>query len=108
MAIVRASFVKNIVGRVVIYAFGFGLLVSCSDHIPTDDQEKYFQYIPEFHYTYFSPGIDAIKSNELSLYVDYSTCNILGQNSPFYQALIPSWVEATRHHTFLNNETTSK
>lgn len=98
MAIVRASFVKNIVGRVVIYAFGFGLLTSCSDHIPTDDQEKYFQYIPEFHYTYFSPGIDAIKSNELSLYVDYSTCNILGQNSPFYQALIPSWVEATRHY----------
>lgn len=76
------------------------MLSSClfSDHIPTDDQGNYFQYLPEFHDTYFSPGIDAIKSNDLSLYVDYSTCNVLGQNSAFFQALIPSWVDATKHY----------
>lgn len=96
---VRVSFVKNIVGCVVLYVFGLGLLTSCCDHIPTDDGGgKYFDYIPEFHYTYFSNGINSIQANNLSLYVDYSTCNVLGQNSAFYQALIPSWVDATKHY----------
>lgn len=70
----------------------------CSDYVSTDDGGKFFEYIPEFHYTYFSSGVNAIKSGNLSLYVDYSTCNVLGQNSPFYQALIPSWVAATKHY----------
>ena len=70
----------------------------CSDYVSTDDGGKFFEYIPEFHYTYFSSGVNAIKSGNLSLYVDYSTCNVLGQNSPFYQALIPSWVNATKHY----------
>ena len=78
---------------VALCTIGIGLLSSCTDYIPTDDAGKYFQYVPEFHYTYFSPGFDAIKSNNLSLYVDYSTCNVLGQNSAFYQALVPSWVD---------------
>ena len=94
-------FVGNkILSKVVLCAFGAGLLTSCEScsHTPTDDGGKYFEYIPEFHYAYFSNGINTIKSNELSLYVDYSTCNVLGQNSAFYQALIPSWVDATRHY----------
>ena len=75
-------------------------LISCSNNsITTDDGGgKYFKYVPEFHYTYFSKGYDAIKSNNLSLYVDNSTCNVLGQHSSFYQALVPSWVASTKHY----------
>lgn len=80
-------------------ACSIGLFLSCSNHVPTDDGGgKFFEYIPEFHYTYFSDGINTIKPNNLSLYVDYSTCNVMGQSSAFYQALIPSWVDATRHY----------
>lgn len=87
---------------IVLGIIGLSVLTSCKwlfgDHIPTDDGGKFFEYVPEFHNTYFSNGVDAIKSGNLSLYVDYSTCNVLGQNSPFYQALIPSWVDATKHY----------
>lgn len=93
--------IKNtIICKFVLGLMGLSCFTSCglfSDNIPTDDQGKFFEYISDFHNTFFQPGIDAIKSNDLSLYVDYSTCNVLGQNSPFYQALIPSWVDATKH-----------
>ena len=95
-----ATVKKTICGKIVLGLIGLSVLTSCKwlfgDHIPTDDGDKFFEYVPEFHYTYFSNGVDAIKSGNLSLYVDYSTCNVLGQNSPFYQALIPSWVRAHR------------
>jgi hypothetical protein len=97
-----ATVKKTICGKIVLGLIGLSVLTSCKwlfgDHIPTDDGDKFFEYVPEFHYTYFSNGVDAIKSGNLSLYVDYSTCNVLGQNSPFYQALIPSWVDATKHY----------
>ena len=75
-----------------------GNLISCSSHISTDDCDKYFNYIEDFHYANFCNGIDVIESDNLSLYVDYSTCNVLGQNSEFYQALVPSWVTATKNY----------
>ena len=97
-----ATVKKTICGKIVLGLIGLSVLTSCKwlfgDHIPTDDGDKFFEYVPEFHYTYFSNGVDAIKSGNLSLYVDYSTCNVLRQNSPFYQALIPSWVDATKHY----------
>ena len=89
---------KTTLGIVAACLVGFGLLSSCSDHIPTDDGGKYSTYIEEFHYANFFKGIDAIDSGNLSLYVDYSTCNVLGQNSAFYQALVPSWVAAARSY----------
>lgn len=76
---------------------GSGLTTSCCDKIPTDDGGKYMPYIEEFHYSNFFKGDDTIESGNLSLYVDYSTCNVLGQNSPFYQALVPSWVAAAKN-----------
>lgn len=56
--------------------------------------EEYFDDIEDFDEAYFRPGAEGI-DDDLALYVDYSTCNVLGQNSPFYQALVPSWVDAT-------------
>lgn len=58
-----------------------------------ESTEEYFKDIEDFDETYFRHGGEDI-DDELVLYVDYSTCNVLGQNSPFYQALVPSWVDA--------------
>lgn len=90
---------KTALGIVIACLVGFGLLSSCcTDCVSTDDGGKYSTYIEEFHYANFFKGIDAIDSGNLTLYVDYSTCNVLGQNSTFYQALVPSWVAATRSY----------
>ena len=32
------------------------------------------------------------------MFVDYSTCITLGQHSPFFQSLVPSFVAATKHY----------
>lgn len=75
--------------------FGIISLNSCSSSIPTASDTK---YIPEFHQKYFNKGIDEISRDQLSLYVDCSKCISLGQNSPFFQALVPSWTDATRKY----------
>ena len=97
------SFIGTVLGIVAACLVGFGVL-SCSNHIPTDDGGKYSTYIEEFHYANFFKGIDAIESGNLSLYVDYSTCNVLGQNSAFYQALVPSWTAATKNYYSIKGE----
>ena len=68
-------------------------LVSCSNKVPTAPDTK---YIPDFHDTYYREKIDAIVPDQLALYVDYSTCIAQGQNSPFFQALVPSWTNAAK------------
>ena len=99
MASEKSFIGKTALGIVVACLVGFGLMSSCcTDCISTDDGGKYTTYIEEFHYTNFFKGIDAIESGNLSLYVDYSTCNVLGQNSAFYQALVPSWTAATKNY----------
>ena len=89
-----------IIGTLLILASlaFFTLFSSCDPSISTEDYDKFFNYVPDFHFTYFSEGIDAINEDDLSLYVDNSTCNVLGQHSAFYQALVPSWVAATKHY----------
>lgn len=85
-------------GLATAFIIGYGLTTSCCNKIPTDDGGKYMTYIEEFHYSNFLRGTDAIESGNLSMYVDYSTCNVLGQNSAFYQALVPSWVAAAKNY----------
>ena len=46
---------------------------------------KYFQY---------TGNESKLNENDLSLFVDYSTCITLGQHSPFFQSLVPSFVAA--------------
>lgn len=96
MATGKTIFGKIILGIILLSAIGIGFFSSCSDYIPTDDGGNYNSYIEEFHYDNFYTGVDAINANDLSLYVDYSTCNVLGQNSAFYQVLVPSWVAAAK------------
>lgn len=76
---------------------GIGALISitsCSNHVETPDEK----YLEDFQNQLFSPKVDLIAQNELSLFVDYSTCIAEGQHSPFYNALIPSFVTATKKY----------
>ena len=98
MATGKTFFGKIMLGIILLSAIGIGIFSSCSDYIPTDDGGNYNSYIEEFHYDNFYTGVDAINANDLSLYVDYSTCNVLGQNSAYYQALVPSWTKATKRY----------
>ena len=108
MASEKSLIGKTALGIVAACLVGFGVLSSCSNHIPTDDGGKYSTYIEEFHYANFFKGIDAIESGNLSLYIDYSTCNVLGQNSAFYQALVPSWTAATKNYYSIKGPDISK
>lgn len=56
------------------------------------------KYIADFHEMNFLTPDDMINEDDLSLYVDNSTCITLGQNSKFYQSLVPSFVTATKHY----------
>src|SRR5574344_439729 len=83
---------------VTFFAVLLLLFISCSwfhNKIDTSAAED-TRYIPEFHKMNFSPNVDVIKSDNLSLYVDNSTCIALGQNSSFYNELVPSFVNSTK------------
>lgn len=70
-----------------------GLSSCCSDNSAPDTK-----YLSQFHDSCFSPDIVPIKSDDLSLYVDYSTCIKEGQHSAFFQSLVPSFVDATKSY----------
>ena len=100
---------KTKLGIVATCLVGIGLMSSCcSGCVTTDDGGKYSTYIEDFHYSNFFKGIDAIESGNLSLYVDYSTCNVLGQHSAFYQALVPSWTAATKNYFSIKGDKITK
>lgn len=69
-------------------------LSSCGG-TPTPGSAK---YIKDFHIVNFIESRDALQEDALALYVDNSTCVVLGQNSPFYQRLVPSFVQATKSY----------
>ena len=98
MSSIKLTVRKNILCLATAFMTSYGLMTSCCEHIPTDDFGKYMTYIEEFHYSNFFKDVDAIGQGNLSLYVDYSACNVLGQNSAFYQTLVPSWVAAAKNY----------
>ena len=109
MAINKSFKGKTVLGIAIASFVGCGLLTSCcSNLISTDDGGNYFAYIEEFHDANFLQNIDAIQNNNLSLYVDYSTCNVLGQNSAFYQALVPSCVAAAKNYYSIKGDSIIK
>lgn len=65
----------------------------CPDNSAPDTK-----YLSQFHEYNFSSKIIPIKSDNLSLYVDYSTCIKEGQHSSFFQSLVPSFVDATKSY----------
>lgn len=72
------------------------LMSSCSSMIDTAPDTK---YLGDFHEKYFAQKEDMLQDNQLSLYVDCSTCIALGLNSNFYkEAMVPSFVLAAKHY----------
>lgn len=76
---------------VVVSLIGF---VACTKENSAPDTK----HIKDFHHSFFSKAVNPIKGDDLSLYVDYSTCITLGQHSSFFQSLEPSLVNATKHY----------
>lgn len=70
------------------------MLWSCCNKIDTPADYKYIQ---DFHKT-TSAKVDILQQDAMSLYVDYSICMAMGQNSRFYNALTPSIVDATKSY----------
>lgn len=68
------------------------LLASCNKNITTPGDTKYLE---EFHLVNFEPNEKILQENKLNLFVDYSTCNYLGQNSQFFQDVEASLVNKT-------------
>ena len=71
---------------------GIFSLGSCSNGVDTPGDTKYLE---EFHLVNFEPQEKLLNDGELNLYVDYSTCNKLGQNSQFFQEIAASLVNKT-------------
>lgn len=90
------KFFKKIIS-VIVYAIiliCLGGLYSCSK----DNSAPDTKHIKDFHQSCFSETVNEIKGDDLSLYVDYSTCITLGQSSLFFQSLEQSLVNATKHY----------
>lgn len=88
----------------VVAAVGLCFAVSgCKETTPPDTK-----YLSDFNNINFIQTADLLEENDLSLYVDYSTCIALGQHSPFYQKLIPAFVDATKHYYSIKGDTITK
>lgn len=68
------------------------LFTSCNKSVMTPNDTKYLQ---EFHLVNFESNEKFLQENKLNLFVDYSTCNYLGQNSQFFQDVEASLVNKT-------------
>lgn len=66
----------------------------CSSYVDTPDEK----YLTEFQDQLFTPTMDPVTKDDLSLFVDYSTCIAEGQHSTFYNSLIPSFVSVTKKY----------
>ncbi len=68
------------------------LLSSCSSKQETPADTKYLE---SFHLVNFEQPDKPLAENKLNLYVDYSTCCVMGQNSQFFQDVAASLVNRT-------------
>ena len=91
---------KNFTGAFFIACMilgGIWLYSSCGTKIQTPPDTKYLE---EFHMINFNQQDKLLDENCLALYVDYSTCTMLGQNSAFFQALEPTFTQlATKYYS---------
>ena len=101
MALLSNSMSRNVFaqcGGIILSFVLYGLLNSCKSYTPTTSTNGYVDNLEKFHSAYFMQGITGIKYDKLALYVDCSTCIAMGQQSPFFQSLIPCWVNATKEY----------
>ncbi len=66
-------------------------MASCSEKIQTPEDTKYLE---EFHLANFEKPIETLREGQRNLFVDYSTCCSLGQNSQFFQDVSASFANA--------------
>lgn len=86
---------KNATAPLVLAGLMGGIIMnSCCEENSAPDTK----YLKSFHQALFEKKVNPIKGDDLSLYVDYSTCITLGQHSSFFQSLEPSLVNATKHY----------
>lgn len=89
----RLTVIKKVSMKVAdLWVLGFALLsVSCGggQDTPVDTN-----HLAEFHQKYFADRDEPLKVG-LRLFVDYSTCCALGQNSRFFQEVSASLVDRT-------------
>ena len=89
----RFKHFKALTGMAIGTAFlGLISLTTCGGGVPTPGDTKYLE---EFHLVNFEPQEKYLQDGALNLYVDYSTCNRLGQNSQFFQEIAASLVNKT-------------
>lgn len=67
-------------------------LTACGESQVTPNDTK---YLDEFHLVNFAQQDEPLTENQLNLYVDYSTCCALGQNSRVFQDIAASLVSRT-------------
>lgn len=91
----RKLFARLFVLLGVINLLLFSSCNSCNRAPKTPQDTK---WIGEYHQLSCSDNETPLEKNNLSLYVDYSTCITLGQHSDFFQALESPLVKATKHY----------
>ena len=88
----RSFIIKSLISIIVISGIAELFFLSCGDKIKTPSESN---YIVGLHNDFFRSDIKSLTPNNLSLYVDYSTCISLGQHSDFFNSLVPAMVDAT-------------
>lgn len=97
----RRQYLFSILTTTVLGLF----LVSSCKKVTTPPDTK---YISDFHNLNYIKSVDLLEENNLSLYVDYSTCIAIGQHSPFYRKLVPSFVDAAKNYYSIKGDTIKK
>lgn len=92
---------------IAFLAIGLGVFSSCGCSVidtPTDTK-----YIPAFHEINFDNTEDYLKADNLSLFVDYSTCMATAlQTSSFFKDMIPSLTAATKSYYSIKGNSVKK
>ncbi len=87
MSVITSTIKSFAIGTATVFC-----MTSCSSSIPTPNDTR---YLADFHITNFLQQDKLLDENKLSLYVDYSTCNALGQSSRLFQEISASLVNRT-------------
>lgn len=86
------SVLISILGYSFLCSITLFIITACKRGIDTPQDTKFLE---EFHLTNFASQEQILKEGEMALYIDYSTCNLLGQNSQFFQNVTASLVDKT-------------
>jgi hypothetical protein len=81
---------------------------SCSLFSHNQDTPSDTKHLEKFHLVNFEQQDRPLAENSLNLYVDYSTCCALGQNSQFFQDIAASLVSKTTAYYSIKGATIAK